>query len=432
MGFFKFDEADVSELMWKKKCNNYGTILKDGKINKGRYFNGSNETYIDTQVYWESLKEQYTISCWIKLEKEKTQSIIFICQGKLGSGIILHEGTMVFQVPSNKVTQVCSYEFLKFGEFVHITGVADLKSGKAYLYENGKLKSSISIEDIEHTSYPIQFGKYRPFKVYYPLHGILDETIIWRRSLSQKEILKIYNSRVSYWNKISFKYLIKLNLFKKLNRFFQIIAISFDILNPFYHEAKISNLDIPQFNFLFSKSDIKYLNQYQNSTLEKGYLDWEDVNDKKAKLIWENQAIPITFKYYGKDSRYWQNSKKSFYIEIQSDKSPLKMKRILFTPPEIKGFLKPCLWKILSNRYESEDIKNGYAIVRINSKYEGVFYFEEYFVDGYRDYKEELSIKDIISKLEYSKREVLSIYSILKKRYLPAFLNDKTISLSKK
>jgi hypothetical protein len=430
LAVWTFDELEVTEAVTRAKCVNFGTVLTGGKFGKARRFSGRREdNHIETRIPWQSLGEQYTISTWVKLKPSRQwQSIIFHHRPSIGtSGIMLEGGNMVFSVPY-KEGQRASYRFEKYGEFVNIVGVVDLENKKAYLYENGILKASITIQGVKHIEEYIEFGKLRPYLVYHPLDGVLDETVIWNQALSAEKVLRASHSKHSMMRRryrIALRYVPRLYAANALSAFADALTRIIDCFNPLYHESRIFQSDLPEFNFILSRADIRHFNRCKNECLDKGVAIRRFSRKRKVEIVFNNKVYKARMALFGETPEYWLNPKKSFTVELESPSPILTMRRMVFIPPEIEGLLRPLVYRRIALRYKLPCKVNGLGIVRINGEFKGLYYFGEHPVGGSEAYAKEEYISHVLEHLPLPSEDVLKEYDFVRERFEPLLVRDK-------
>lgn len=111
-----------------------------------------------------------------------------------------------------------------------------------------------------------------------------------------------------------------------------------------------------------SRSDAEKLNAYRKISIEHNGSDY----DAKLKL------------HLG-EPRHWKDPKKSYSLKLSGDKLINNLEKIDFVVPEDRGYFPPLLCKELSDIAKLPHPENGYCILYINDKFNGVYLLEEEF-----------------------------------------------------
>ncbi|MDG0964323.1 MAG: CotH kinase family protein [Opitutales bacterium] len=111
-----------------------------------------------------------------------------------------------------------------------------------------------------------------------------------------------------------------------------------------------------------SRSDAEKLNAYRKISIEHNGTNYN------AKL-----------KLHLGEPRHWKNPKKSYSLKLSGDKLINNLEKIDFVVPEDRGYFPPLLCKELSDVAELPHPENGYCILYINDKFNGVYLLEEEF-----------------------------------------------------
>ncbi len=418
-----FDTLDIKEYISNQICSNVGTWLTKGYIKNGRKFISSRKTYIETPIHWPDLGTEYTISLWIKINKtSKFQAIMCIKHGTT-SGFLLKRGYLEFHVPYKK-TQYASYKFATYGKFVNIVAVTSLSQKRVYLYENGILKDSKAIEGIKHIKSNIIFGKYRSYKVYYPLDGIIDETVIWRRALRPDEIKKIAESRSllkSLTYRIGKKYALKLYFMEIIEKFSALWLKWIDYLNIFVDK---DGVNVPKMNLILSKKDQKHIKECKNLSFSHGFLVKKAEKWRKASIIFKRKKLKILFRYFEYSEKHWKNPKVTLLISFKDKNTPFKCKDIILSPVEINGHIIPLVYKnIITSSNSFYNYEMGLVRLHINHSYRGMYYYYEY-DPLYKKYQDHSQMLQTLISLPISYEKFDKIYSRIDRSITPLIESD--------
>ena len=111
-----------------------------------------------------------------------------------------------------------------------------------------------------------------------------------------------------------------------------------------------------------SRSEAEKLNAYRKINIEHKGTDY----DAKLKL------------HLG-EPRHWKDPKKSYSLKLPGDKLINNLEKIDFVVPEDRGYFPPLLCKELSDIAKLPHPENGYCILYINDKFNGIYLLEEEF-----------------------------------------------------
>lgn len=176
----------------------------------------------------------------------------------------------------------------------------------------------------------------------------------------------VYNERINIKNAIrDFVYTKELNSDRyKNNQIEKIKKTGIDC-----YKISISSNDILHFERIVrfmesngTKKDAKLLNSY-----------------RKIKVEFEGITYDAKIKMHLGEPRHWQDSKKSYSMKLSGSKLIKNKCKIDFIVPEDRGYFPPLLCKELSHQSGLPHPENGYCLVYINEKYNGIYLMEEEF-----------------------------------------------------
>jgi hypothetical protein len=205
VGYWKMDEASAGtgSTAYDASGNNNngtgtGTSVVNGKFGNGRSFNGSGNR-IETSLAFTN-PSSLTYSTWVKTNSTGTKQWI-ICPDNNGYdwSLLLENGKVALMTGLDYWDSTYSITT----EWTHIVVVFDYQTDrKAKLYVNGALISNSASLGPTNTG-PITIGNYYGAAYDTPFSGVVDETRIYNRALSPKEVADLYNfapGLVGYWD----------------------------------------------------------------------------------------------------------------------------------------------------------------------------------------------------------------------------------------
>ena len=210
IGYWKFDEGSDTTVADSSGNGNNGTLINnptwvDGKFYKALQFNGSNQ-YIDYGNILNIGTSSFTISTWIKTSYSGNQNIIAKSSARSLFGrwmLILDGGTFAFNIQfSGGVIGIsCPQSLFTDDNWHNIVATIDRASFMS-LYIDSVLINQVNIssyisDDLFSTdklfigAYPDGSGN-SPYNGYY-FNGLIDETSVYNRALTQSDITALYN-----------------------------------------------------------------------------------------------------------------------------------------------------------------------------------------------------------------------------------------------
>ena len=154
--------------------------------------------------------QAFTLSAWIKIDKLKDKMSPILCSESLSSGsgswFINQKGQVVLEVSrgskKDMYQSAVAFRLERMGRWVHVATSFDLSKRKVSHFVNGR---SFSHEKIR-SQIPVSFSnsslgycsKAKPFKRQITLQGSMDELAIFRTSMPELEIKRMYEIGCPY------------------------------------------------------------------------------------------------------------------------------------------------------------------------------------------------------------------------------------------
>ena len=180
--YFSFDDPQLAEPVGRGTSITASTRLVAARYGKGRQMKAHDQAYVQTAVPLSLLSASFSVSCWLRIPGDAPANQSFFPYLALKDGALQlqlpHAVTLTAQVPVRDA-------------FFHIVGIVDGVASNAHLYINGVLQATLPIIPFHPRSQVICFGqdKWLP-----PCSFTIDETSFWNRTLSPKEVRKLYRS----------------------------------------------------------------------------------------------------------------------------------------------------------------------------------------------------------------------------------------------
>lgn len=383
-----FDEPVVKEWISEKTAIAPGTVSVPAKYGSGRKFNGREKTFIEFPFEWHFVGKNYTVSMWVKISGRSKNQHIF-CNAGMGkrTGFSLVKGFLTFDVPTWSKLQSPSYPFKHYDEFVHLAATVDSQNGIVTLYENGIIKATSKDSlSIDGTFLNMIFGKNLWYLSEYPFKGIIDDTVLWNRVLSEGEIIKLAHSRAdTLQHLIGFKKYYELRVSQWVADFVKKVSESFDPViswNPdlFFHSSQVK--DLPEIHIIMSGDDRRhFINTHERSRLSGRRIQGAS-RLRDVKIIHNGKVCSAQMSLSGTDTDYIDAKRPSFVVEVPGRDLLLNFKHVLLSPPESSDFLLPLVNTKIRQSMKLPFIANGLCRLKINGMFRGIYYYQDYRHNG--------------------------------------------------
>jgi hypothetical protein len=190
VGYWKLDEPKGSDACLDASGHGntgspHGTTVVEGKVNKGRSFDGHGD-YIDLPTV--STPGAITVAVWVYADTFLQNGFI-ITKNPVNTqwALFLQFGVLKWRGGAAGATISCAGPSNQ--NWHHIVGRQ--KGGEASLYVDGRLCASGPVPEIGNASTSISLGRYDTVNFDYFL-GRIDEVRIYNRALSESEIAKLF------------------------------------------------------------------------------------------------------------------------------------------------------------------------------------------------------------------------------------------------
>lgn len=421
------DDLAAADAVGGARSVTFGTRLTAGRFGSARAFPGRNDSYISTPVRWQALGERYTISAWLKLNPASRDQAIVFTEAAGTSGLMLSAGRMVLAVP-HRARRLASYPFEGYGRFVNVTGVVDAQAGHAALYEDGVLRARVEIEGVTHVGDFIEFGKARPYHVYYPLDGTLDEVVVWDRALSPSEVAAAAGSGSAVEARLALGHTLGYRAMRLAAAGLGAALKAVDHFNPRYHWARLTRSRLPVFELVLSGDDLRALGRWR---AERAASD--DAGPPIRRRVgvgleqgrYEADLVP-----YGEDPALRRHPNPSFRLDAEPLAAVLGARSWLFAPPETEGLVRGLVSQRLAERYGLPRDHGRLALVRINGRPATLYRIQPYPPESAPPPHPDGGLPGDLGRLPVPESELLAAYDAARAEVEPLLLNDKTTPLS--
>ncbi|MEM5802819.1 MAG: DUF2341 domain-containing protein [Candidatus Aenigmatarchaeota archaeon] len=220
VGYWRFETNNGSHTFDSSGYGNDGKLFNFANITNatvdgrfGKAFRYLNDTYRYVNIPDSDILDfgtsDFSVSFWYKAELPYTQAAPV---SKKGSGwndpgwvFVTSSGSPTISFCGNTNENVCAGWTFGDTNWHHVVGVRIGSS--LYIYGDGILRSVVS-----HSSYANSSSNNEPLRIgyddgwYNSVNGIIDELMIFNRSLTNDEIKMLYQSRVAYPTQTSFNF----------------------------------------------------------------------------------------------------------------------------------------------------------------------------------------------------------------------------------
>lgn len=259
--YFSFDDPRLAEPVGRGTSITASTRLVAARYGKGRQMKAHDQAYVQTAVPLSLLSASFSVSCWLRIPGDAPANQSFFPYLALKDGALQlqlpHAVTLTAQVPVRDA-------------FFHIVGIVDGVASNAHLYINGVLQATLPIIPFHPRSQVICFGqdKWLP-----PCSFTIDETSFWNRTLSPKEVRKLYRSPFPLPVRLAPLRVLFREAVVVSGRGFHSFSVALGLLNPFRSDSRVYDSDLPRVALVLSSKDIKYFNKYHNERIRQGLND---------------------------------------------------------------------------------------------------------------------------------------------------------------
>ena len=375
-----FDQGTPREWVQDAIVAQSGVEYARGPTGGARRFDGHQRTLIETSVPWNLLKDSFTLSAWVKLDPTSTnQDIIFSSLAGMQVGLKLDQGNMSFFIPATpQHAQVATYPFTRYSEFVHLIAVADAQAGKAYLYENGELMASTTIDTTFPVYHNVEFGKRRWFGVRHPIKGTLGESALWDYALSPEEVADISRHRASLLHHVASRPYRHWRWADAAKRGLHALLKNIDYFHLGLHEGRLREADLPELHLFLSNSDLRHFRQAHGHSVQAGRRTRAAAEPRAIHVVNEGAASGAQLTLFGANQWYTSQGRKGFILDLEDGETWQGMRRVRLIPPENEDFLRPLLKRRAMEALNLPSLQNGFVLLHINGELQGLYLYEDY------------------------------------------------------
>jgi parallel beta-helix repeat protein len=189
--------------------DNHGEILgaewtSNGKYGNAMYFNGSGYASIDYSDTLNFTFSDFTVATWVyKTNTGADRTIIGTWFGGGGSWGLYVRGSdeaLSFNVETNTVTAIQNNVSSNTDQWYHVVGKRE--GEYIYLYVDGEMRTSahVGTQPLRDLEQEIRLARLLSVGAPHIFSGIIDEVMLWNRSLSTQEIEELYTSHLYKFN----------------------------------------------------------------------------------------------------------------------------------------------------------------------------------------------------------------------------------------
>lgn len=193
--YWRFEGSSTDETV----NNNDGTdtsitySVANGKFNQGAGFNGSSSRIALGNPASLQITNNITVSAWVKLTNNNEMYVLDKTNvgGTGGYRLAQKSGKVAFLVyDGTTYTELLGNTTLPTGQWIHIAGTYDNANVKVYLNGVSDATPSAKVGGLANTTVNAFIGTRSALDTF--LNGSIDDLIIFDRSLTNSEILELY------------------------------------------------------------------------------------------------------------------------------------------------------------------------------------------------------------------------------------------------
>lgn len=373
-----FDGRHPVEIISNTSLLQSGVKLDVGRHGNARYFDGRGRTFIATESNWGELPDRFSIGMWIKIdERRPDQKIVYAAAHGGEIGLRLLDGDIKFHVPGDN--HVVSYEFGRYGEFVHIAAVADAQEGYATIYENGREMARVAVQNVDPPNHNITFSMNRWSHSHTPFLGIIDEVAIRNRALGADEVKALSERSRGLQPRPHLGRQALAVLYTGLSKSIRTIYDLADAFNLFLHPGHASGADLPELNIYLSNSDLRYFLRADSLSAATGYLVSEAAKPKDIEYYYNGERGSGELQLYsGSLNQSKRRARMGFLLASDGDSPAFGIDKVRLSPAEDANLLEPLFATEMASTLGLPHVANGLVRLNINGEFRGVYYFEDY------------------------------------------------------
>ncbi len=377
-----FDEPAVRDWISGWSGLAPGTESVPARTGRGRLFDGRPRTYVETPARWGRVGDDYTVSLWVKLNRaSRTQDIMFRSGDTRQTGFRLEDGVLKFDVPARDgLYPSLECPFANYDEFAHLAAVVSRSAGRAILYLNGERRAEGVVRDVAMPGVPIEFGTRQWWAVRHPLHGIIDEAVIWNRSLDPEEILHLYQGRRGILRHLStrgdfYRWQTARLLAAAVRGSARISDAVFDLAGSLISRGRRKSLD--RLVLYLSASDRRFFAAAHRESRRSGRRTDRAADVREIHFGWRGRVRKGRLQLHGSDTAYYDNPRPAYILETADGEPVLGSGRLLLCPPEDVSFLLPLMESELAAVLGTPGVANGLVNLAANNRSQGIYYYED-------------------------------------------------------
>jgi hypothetical protein len=150
---------------------------------------------------------------------------------------------------------------------------------------------------------------------------------------------------------------------------------SIDAINPMNWKFG-SQLNLPEFNLHFTRSDLSYISNVISRAKEKSFISNNDNEFRNTKLTYKGEVFKAKFRLHGSNYPNYINPKKSFAIKMKKGVYLENMRRFSFIILDEMSIPAMFAYKI-SSFFNGINVRTNLVNLKINGIQQGLYFMEE-------------------------------------------------------
>lgn len=377
-----FDEAEHTAWASKAKIVTPGATRIRTASGHALKLNGRDDSSAHLHAPWSGLGTAYTIGVRVNITGEaREQDILY--SGGLGAetGLRLEGNEIAFYVPTKPPTRL-TCPFPGRNLFIHLVGVVNAEAGTATLYCNGQPQQSLPIGEIRLPEQHIAWGNRSWLATRNPLKGIVDDTLIFKRPLTEADVkkwargaqnsIRVFAPSGAYFRWRFFHFLTRIGNVMRINSLRPLPL-------PYAHQ------DMDGLHLIMPRGSHRELRTAHQRSLLAGRRTRGAARQRPIHLSQKGTVYPATLSLFGTDVSYDAGTRPAYLVEWTEpqEDGTAKNHRWRLTPPEAdQAYLRPLARAIVQKHLGLPHIETRLFPLYINGRFRGMYLLQDWAKEG--------------------------------------------------
>lgn len=379
-----FSDPESKDWMTGAPSVSPGTTVTPARLGGGRHFDGREATFISTQQKWSHIPESFSITTWINLQPMPVvQDILMSPFNQLSTGITFQYGSLICTAGESIITLPYQNHL---HAFTHITLTADAATGLFTVYLNGKQAGQTAYTSYSKRDDNIRFGQSYHRTTRYPMRGILDDTAIFDRALSPKDVARLARLRREMTTSLaSTGDLTKTWLLSAEKGLLSALLTAQDCLrglSPNAIRGRRAIARLPEVRLFLSGEDRRHFIRAHNRSRKSGRRTNSGASPKLVHVNLGGKVAQVQLCLEGTDTAYADTERPSYILELGDSATLFGTRRLLLSAPERMDWTRLLMHQHLQQLQGKPSLTNGLCRLSMNGRFLGVYLFSDYAQNG--------------------------------------------------